>query len=595
MVVKSAGVPTSYAFGPFVVDPLRRLVLCDGERVPMTAKVFDLLLLLLDNRGQVVRKDELSRRLWPNTHVSETSLAVNVSALRKALGDSRDAGTYIVTVTGHGYRFAAPVATGSAPVDGADRAGPETGLPRPRAAGRLPILAVLPFRSLSAGRPDEVLEVGLADAIITRLSRLPLLTVRPTSSVLRYASSEPDIAGVGAELKADYVLTGGVQRAGARVRVTAQLIRLRDGATLWARTWDQAAGDVFQIEDLVSQHVTSALRLKLSGAEREALTAQHTQNPKAYDLYLRSRFFWNKRTEKGLLKGIEYGEAAVAEDPAFALAHVAVADCYTALAFFGGIHPRIAYTRAVVLAGKALMLDGSLADAHTSMGYASLASWDWTSAAACFARALELNPRNANARNWHTVYLLSLRLLDEAVEEATRAKELDPLSLVLNANVGWVLFHARRYEEALEQADHVLDMDQHFAVAHWVAGLTCMQLGRMPRALTELERAVEMSAESPYAVSSLAFAQALTGSRHAAKAALAGLVLAGRQRYISPHHLAHIHVALGETDAAFHWLERAFQDRSDYMPLLGVDPLLDTIRDDPRFADVIRRVGIPGL
>lgn len=292
--------PPIYTFGPFVAETSRRILLRDGKPVPVTAKVFDLLVLLLENRDRLVDKDEISARLWPNTHVSETNLAVNVSSLRKALGDSRDTGAYVVTVTGRGYRFGAPVSVSAGPGDSEqDPAGQTRHTRGPRT------LAVLPFRSLSARR-DEVLELGLTDALITRLSRLSSLTVRPTSSVVRFAGHETSFGEAAAALKVDTVLTGGVQRTKSQIRVTAQLVRVSDGATLWAHTFDEKARDVFRVEDSVSRRVARALRLELSGEDRQALTAHHTENPKAYELYLRSRFFWSKRTDEALVKGIEY-------------------------------------------------------------------------------------------------------------------------------------------------------------------------------------------------------------------------------------------------------------------------------------------------
>jgi len=578
-------VPRTYAFGPFVVDTSRRVLLRNGEPVPVTAKVFDLLLLLLDNADRLVDRNEISRRLWPDTHVSETNLAVNVSSLRKALDDTRDRGTYIVTVTGRGYRFASPVTITFDPGESAAR-------PAARARG-LRTLAVLPFRSLSARR-DEVLELGLTDALITRLSRLSSLTVRPTSSVARYAGLETSTSEAGAALKVDAILTGGVQRVKGQVRITAQLVRVGDGATLWAHTFDEKADDVFRVEDSVSKRVARALRLELSGDDRRALTVQHTHNPKAYELYLRSRIFWNTRTDEGLLRGIEYGEAAVAEDPSFALAHAAVADCHVALAFFGGMDPRTAYTRAIVSAGKALALDGSLAEAHTSLACASLASWDWKTAASCFARAFELNPKYAHAHNWHTVYLLSLGRLDEAVEEADRARELEPIALIQRANVAWVMFHARRFEDAVQRCANVAEMDKHYLLVRWVAGLSLAQLGRLDEAWGELERAETLSGGSPYVLSAQAYVRALTGHRAQTLKILKELGRLSAQRYVSPHSIAHVHIALGDHDAAFKWLEKSFEDRDDYLVLLNVDPILDPLRKDPRLQDLARRVGIPG-
>jgi DNA-binding winged helix-turn-helix (wHTH) protein/Flp pilus assembly protein TadD len=581
-------VSPTYAFGPFVADASRRVLLRDGQPVRVTAKVFDLLLLLLENRDRLVDKNEISRHLWPDTHVSETNLAVNVSALRKALGDTRDTGAYIVTVTGRGYRFAAPVSPGGGGTEATTPPGELSGHD-----GGLRTLAVLPFRSLSTGRRDEVLELGLTDALITRLSRLSSLTVRPTSSVVRFAGREVSLGEAGAALKVGTILTGGLQRTKGQVRVTAQLVRVSDGRTLWAHTFDEKAGDVFRVEDSVSRRVANALRLQLSGPERRALAVQHTSNSKAYELYLRSRFFWNQRTDEALLKGIEYGEAAAAEDPGFALAHAAVADCYVALAFYGGVQPRTAYTRVIVSAGKALALDGSLAEAHTSLACASLASWDWKTAGACFDRALELNPQYANAHNWRTVYLLSLRRFDEAVAEAKRARELEPLSLVLNANVGWVLLHARRFEEALHHSARVAEMDRHFGPARWVAGLALAQLGRLADAAKELQQAVALSGGSPYALSAQAYVHALAGHKPQAARILKDLNRLSAERYVSPHSIAHVHIALGDHDAAMQWLERSFEDRDDYLVLLNADPFLDPLRDDPRIHDLARRVGIP--
>jgi DNA-binding winged helix-turn-helix (wHTH) protein/tetratricopeptide (TPR) repeat protein len=574
----------TYAFGPFVADTSRRILLRNGEVVPVTAKVLDLLLLLLQNRDRLVGKDEISRHLWPDTHVSETNLAVNVSALRKALGDSRDAGAFIVTVTGRGYRFAAPVAigedAGDATVAAPTEAGPRT-------------LAVLPFRPLGAGRHDEALELGLTDALITRLSRLSSLVVRPTTSVVRFAGREISVNEAGAALKVQAVLTGGLQRMKGQVRVTTQLVRVSDGATIWGQTFDEKAGHIFRIEDSVSRRVVTALRLQLSRAERSALTVQHTDNSKAYELYLRSRYFCNKRTDLALLKGIECAEAAIAEDPNFALAHAAVADGYAALAFFGGVHPRTAQSRALVAAGKALALDGSLAEAHTALACASLGNWDWKTAGSCFDRALELNPRHANAHYWRSSYLLSVGKDREAVAEAELARDLEPLSLVFAAHLAWVLLLVGRYEAGLRQAERVAEMDRHHVFAQWVTSLALLQLGRLPEAAHELEEAQAQSGASPYLLCAQAHLQALSGHKRRTLEILRQLESLSSERYVSPLGVAAVHVVLGDYAAAFKSLERAFEDRYGNLVYLAVNPQLSPLRGDPRFHDLARRIGIP--
>ena len=641
-----------FEFDGYRVNSARRRLLRRGEAVPLAPKAFDVLLLLLRHNGEVLEKDELMKRLWPDSFVEEANLNVHISALRKAFGKSAQHPRYISTIPGRGYRFnaelgATPRETAEVFVrerttsrvvlseeigdgDGVEEMGVAAGAhalqanvrrPRyrppvlfacavalltglvsvlyfrqapeddsPRGSGAaVRSLAVLPFKSL--GGRDEHLGVGVADTLITRLSGLRLLTVRPTSAILRYAAADRDSVEVGRELGVEAVLEGSIQREGENVRVTVRLISVRDRRALWGGQFDERFNGILDVQDAISQKVSESLALNLSEEQRKSLLKRYTNNTEAYHLYLKGRHFWNKRTAEGLRRAIEFFRQAIDEDPRYALAYAGLADAYSMLGEYTGRAPGEYRTQAKAAATKALEMDDALAEAHASLGYLRMRDWDWAGVEGEFKRALEINPNYATARQWYSIFLELTGRPEEAVAEAVRAQELDPLSLIINESLGARLLFARRYDRALAQLKKTLEIDQNFAQAHHTLGDTYLQTGMFEEALGELQRARQLD-DNPWVVASLGHAYAVAGRGDEARGMLAELEGRSEQSRVPPEEVARVYAGLGERDRAFAWLERACEERSAHLAFVKVDPAWGALRSDPRFADVMRRVGL---
>jgi DNA-binding winged helix-turn-helix (wHTH) protein/TolB-like protein/Tfp pilus assembly protein PilF len=640
-----------YEFGPFSIDTQERILLRDGERVPLKPKVYETLIVLIKNSGRVVEKEELMKQVWPDTFVEENNLTGNIFALRRAFGEYE----YIETVPRRGYRFNAAVkkvsveddrlgektgvdtdlvmkqtAAGDSEVQEiADAEGPSSASRGERpgflqrigfftliacvvlALGALiffyrrgakvedrtsltPVksIAVLPFKPLGEGSEDEFLSVGMADALITKLGSLKQLVVRPTSSIIRHAGTVHDPIDVGRQQLVDAVVDGRIQRVGDRVRVTVQLLRVQDGRQLWADKFDERFTDIFALQDAISERMAEALALELTGAEQDRLTKRYTQNADAYQLYLRGRYFWNKRTAESLNKGIEYFTQAIEKDSRYALAHAGLADSYIILGNFGLLPPREAYPKAKSSAEEALKFDAELVEALVSLAFVkSLYEWDWPGAEAGFKRAIELNPNYGPAHQWYGVSLAGAGRVDEAVSELKRAQQVDPLSLTINSVVGWMLYFARDYDKAIEQEKIVLEMDPNFALAHRYLGLAYEQKGMYEEAISEFQRSRTLSATRPLDSGSLGYAYALAGRPAEARQIVTKAIEGWPQTYFPALDIALVYVGLNEKDLAFEWLEKAVEEHSPWLIHLNVDPRFDPIRSDPRFTRLVRRVG----
>jgi DNA-binding winged helix-turn-helix (wHTH) protein/TolB-like protein/Flp pilus assembly protein TadD len=604
-----------YAFGPFLLDTRERRLLRDGEVVPLTLKAFDLLQVLVENQGHLLQKEELLRRVWPDAVVEENNLTVTISALRKALDEGPTDRQYIETVPRRGYRFVAdfrdptePVEVATGPGQRQARAFALGGMVlaalaaavlawvwkrSPPAATGAPVrsMAVLPFRSLT--NDSEYLGLGMADALITRLGHTNLL-VRSTGAVQKYTVPGLDPVAAGRDLQVDSVLEGSIQTAGDRLRTTVRLLRVSDGSTLWAGTFDERLTDIFSVQDSLSQRVAAALALELTEAQRSLLTRRDTSDSEAYQLYLRGRFFWNKRSRDGFERGVAYFRQAVEKDPAYALAYSGLADSYIGLTYYHYASAQVAMPLARAAALKALEIDDSLAAAHASLAHVKTNyEWEWAEAESLYRKAIALEPEYATAHQWYGIhYLAPMGRLEEAIAETRRARQLDPLSAVFNAFVGASLFFARRYDEAIEECRKTVDLHPDFGVAHWYLGRAYLQKRRFPEALAELQKAVILSGGSPLMRGSLGVGYALAGDRAAAEATLDELEKLRAGSYASALDLADIQVALGDHERAFQWLEQAASERAFHLIYLKVWPELDPLRSDPRFKALILRLGL---
>jgi eukaryotic-like serine/threonine-protein kinase len=455
-------------------------------------------------------------------------------------------------------------------------------------------LAVLPFQVLRVEeKSDEFLGMGLADAIITKLSNLDRIMVRPTSAVVKYFDGTHNILAAGQELNVGYVLDGRIQRVADRLRLTVQLVRMRDGNPLWAAKFDEDYTDLFSVEDSISEQVANALVPRLTGEEREVLLRRETENSDAYRAFLKGRYFWNRFTPDDFAKALEQFNEAIRLDPGYAQAHVGIADYYNWAAIFGIGTPAENFAQAKAAAIRALDLDDQLAEAYAALAFTNLCyDWDWEGAEHRFKRSLELNPNYGPAHQWYSNLLAAQGRFDEALDEIKRAQEINPLSLMDRSIAGWTYYHARQYLLAEHELKASLEIDRNFSNGHLLLGFVYERLGRHEESINSFNRAIELMSGSIVPLSSMGFTLAVSGRRDEARAILEHLKKLNEERYVSPYLVAWIHTALGDRDAAFKSLERAIELRDEWLIWLGTDPWFDNLRDDPRFAQLLGRVGL---
>lgn len=453
-------------------------------------------------------------------------------------------------------------------------------------------IAILPFRPLDMTPGDEYLGLGMTDALITRLSNLHKIIVRPVGAVRKYATADDPIAA-GKQLAVQSVLEGSVQRSGDRTRVTVRLLRVADGELLWGDEFDEKFTDMFSVEDSISQKVASALTINLSGDEKRQLLRPFTENSEAYQLYMKGRFFWNKRTIDGVKKSLDYFQQAIAADPNYALAYAGLADSYTLAGSYGYslLPPHEAMPKAEEAAAKALALDDSLAEAHASLGYIKFTyDWDWVEAEKEFKRAIALNRDYDNAHHWYSHELMALGRNDEAMAEARIALELSPSDTVMNEHMGWTYLMIRDYDHAIQSARKAIEMDPNFLLAHRVLGLAYQYKGQHEEATAEFTRGLELSHGDPVAKAFLARSYAAAGDKTRAKHILDELVQLASRQYVPPAEIAATYTALGRNDEAFAWLHKACDERAAALVYLRVNRDYDSLRSDPRFKELLQRM-----
>jgi len=624
-----AGSKPSYCFEGFKLDLDSGCLLQEGREVKLRPKSFELLKYLVERSGRLVGRAELMQAIWPDTFVSDESLAQCLMEVRRAL--QNESQRLVRTVPRRGYIFVTKV---SEPAT-APRSGRRPGVELLAAAllvgglgaflywrvfppeSRPATVAVLPFRPLSQNGRDESLELGMADALITRLSNLRQTIVRPTSAVRRYLDGQTDALTAGKQLQADWVLEGSIQRSGERIRVTVQLLSVRGGKTSWAETFEEKFTDLFTVQDLISDRVADALVARLTGEERKRLAGRYTSNAEVYQLYLRGRYHWNKRTSAGLRKGIEYFQQAIDKDPHYAPAYAGLADAYSVLGSHedGEMAPQQAFPKATEAARKAIEIDETLAEAHAALAFIQFSyEWDWAGAERGFRRALQLEPKYATVQQWYSRYALALGRAEASLAASKRALELDPIDLPIHAHLAWHWFYARQYDQTMEACRRTMDLDSQYPAPHWYLGMAYEQKRDYPKAIGELQIAFALSGGSPaplssmahaYAqardavsggnpvyLSSLGHAYAVAGNVEEARKALRELDELSKRRYVSPYEKAIVHAGLGETEQTFSWLEKAYSDRSGWLVYLQVEPRLERLRADPRFSSLVKRVGL---
>ncbi len=455
-------------------------------------------------------------------------------------------------------------------------------------------IAILPFADVSQERELDYLCDGIAEEIINALTKVEGLRVVARTSAFSFKGKNEDMRQIGRALSVGVLLEGSVRKAGNKLRITAQLINASDGYHLWSERFDREMEDVFAIQDEITLSIVDKLKITLLGEAKDALVKRYTEDVEAYNLYLKGRFFWNKRTETGYLKGLEYFRQAIDKDPGYARPYAGIADCYDLLGWYGYLAPQEAFPRARAAAEKAQELDGTLAEAHASMGWISVNwDWEWAKAEREYKRALELNPSYATAHQWYSEYLTYMGRHDESIAEGKKALELDPLSLIINNDLGQVYYFARRHDEAIAQLQKTVEMDPDFVIAHFFLALAYGQKSMFEEAIQEAREAMSLVGESDTLIlTQLGIIHSYSGNENEARRILDRLHELTDEKYVSPFRVALIYEGLGDIDRAFEWLERAYEERDHWIETLKVNPALDSLRSDDRYRDLLAKTGL---
>jgi TolB-like protein/Tfp pilus assembly protein PilF len=571
--------PLIYEFDDFRVDAAARVLERGGESVALTPKVFDTLLYLVRNHGRALGKDELMRAIWPDVVVEENNLNQHISILRRALGTKG----YIVTVQGRGYRFAADV-----------RQRPrETATPsvKPRKA-----IAILPFVNMSADPENDYFCDGLAEELLGALTKLDGLKVAARTSSFSFKGRNVEIGRIADALGVGTIVEGSVRRSGVQLRIAVQLIDASTGYHLWSETYDRRMKDIFALQEEITLAVVDALKMKLLQQEKAAVLKRYTENTEAWHLYLKGRYYWYKTSPDEFRRSREYFERAIDLDPVYVLAYSGLADYYGLCSATGILEPDEGWPRALAALVKALEIDDTLAE--TCNPLAAL-KWiyerDWVGAEKAFKRGIELNPQFAEIHHLYSYYLAAAGRLDGALAESRLAMELDPLCVRFNLTVGWMFYIARRYDEAVSQYRKTLDLDAHTVAVHDCLGDTLERQGLYEAAVAEWRTAMILAGDDELAETlsrhyiQQGFAEAV---REVARTKLARLSERyARGEYVAAWHFARAYVRL-DSEQAFIWLEKACNERNKFPLDVNVDPFYDSLRGDPRYPDLVRRIGL---
>jgi TolB-like protein/DNA-binding winged helix-turn-helix (wHTH) protein/Flp pilus assembly protein TadD len=665
-------------FGTYEVSFQSGEVRKAGVRIRVQQQPLKLLEVLLEHPGEVVTREELRSRVWPDESFGDFDQAVNIAIakLRSALGDSAENPRYIETLPKRGYRFIADVSfvdvdgrvrrPGSGSSDGPVKEpghpfqnnelavppktelghpfqgngltippvtepepqlqGPGLAVPakrRPQPTGRVILalavllglailsvllvrsrghrptairsLAVLPIENLSGDASQNYFSDGMTDELITDLAQISALRVISRTSVMAYKGARKPLPQIAHELNVDAVVEGTVLRAGDQVRITAQLIDASTDKHIWSQSYEGELRDTLALQDRVARAIAEQIQINLTPREKAALKSVRAVDPEAYESYLKGRYFWNKRTADGLRVALAYFKQAIEEDPNYAQAYSGLTDTYSLLGDwqYAVMTPKQAYPKAKAAAVKALELDSSLGEAHNSLAFV-LDGYDWDLDAGGkeFRRAMELSPGYATAHHWYAWHLALLGQYDEAIAEMKKAESLDPLSLIINADLAELLVLAHSYDEAIRQSRKTIEMDPNFAMAHNQLAQAYLQKHMYKEAVVELQKAVQLSGESPTCVANLARAYALSSRRNEALTLLSDLKTSSTPGFSHASEIAAIYASLGDKDEAMKWLEKGYAER--FNPGVLIRPGFDSLRSDPRFQDLVHRVGLPG-
>ena len=613
-----------YRFGEFTVDTREFVVSKNGEAVTLTPRAFDVLILLLRNSGHVVEKRQLFDEVWKDNFVSDNALTKVVRELRHALADSANDPKLIETVPKRGYRFIGEIDSPNGRASVFVEAPPPAGVARSgRTSSRTAVIAlggilvsaigtilfltygdrtgvttpstiaVLPFKPLDSTSRDESLELGMAETLITRMSNLHDVVVRPMASVRKYNDTAQDPIKAGEELQANAVLDGSIQKADGRIRVSVRLIDVRTGAALWSEQFDESFTDIFRVQDSIAQRIATVLALRLTRSEQEQLAKHMTENPEAYELYLKGQFHWHRRAEGWIYQSLNAYKQALEKDPNFALAHIGVADANIMLSGHRHITMQEAEANAQPSIERALQIDNSLAMAHNALAELKYQyQYDWRGAEAEFRTAVDLNPNVAWIRQAYGWFLMSEGRFDEANSEMERARQLDPSSLTLAMARGRLLYYSRQYDRAIEYYQDLLTLDVKGGGTRLILMDLYERKGMHREAFEiyiQLRQENGMSAEDVKVLR-----QEFESGGHTAvlRALLERLDKAAAQgQNVSPSTYADIYTSLGDKEKAFYWLEKVFEMRDVSILQFKIEPANDVLRDDPRYAELLRKIG----
>jgi len=645
-------------FGVYEVDLRSSELRKQGRKIKLQEQPCRILAILLEQHGAVVTREELRKRLWSDdTFVDfDHSLNTAIMRLREALSDSSDNPRFIETLPRHGYRFIAPVeevvaSEPSRQLDGTYSPAPESksavadsasvsppplqeaplqpkgkqiALRRavvlggflgaavltllavsfryvrnaPRAAVQPSLIksvVVLPFENLSEDKDQQYFTDGMTDELIANLAKIRSLRVISRTSAMGYKGTHKTLSEIARDLNVDAVVEGTVLRSGNRVRITAELVQVATDRHLWADTYESPFGDILTLQSQVASAIVNQIRINLTPEEQQLLRSARPVSAESYEDYLKGRYYWNKRSEEGLTKAIEYFQSATQKDPHSALAFAGLADCYSIIgsAIVGSVPSQEVAPKARAAALKALELDNSLAEAQTSLATVRFNyDWNWASAASGFQRSIELNPSYATAYQRYSLYLMAMGRTQESLTQMNRARDLDPLSISMNFSLGWRLYMARQYDPAINQLRNTLEMDPNFALPRMVLGQAYEQKGLYPQAIVELQKAASISHDSPPMLGSLGHALGVAGNKAGAGKILDQMLGQSKKQYVSPFYISLVYAGLHENEKAMDWLEKAFEDRSNAIVFLKVDPNFDGLRSHPRFQALLRRLAL---
>jgi TolB-like protein/DNA-binding winged helix-turn-helix (wHTH) protein/Tfp pilus assembly protein PilF len=651
-----AAVARIVRFGVFEVDLKACELRKQGLRLKLPEQPFQVLVVLLENPGEIITREELRNRLWPGDTFVDFDHGLNnaVMRLREVLGDSSENPRFVETIPRRGYRFIAPVVgpgpafpvpttdsgaeSGLAPIEATpqlvQRAASEAtsqpaSIRRRPSTTRLAIwitvilvvaglllagfrysrvnankisparnksLIVLPIENLSGDQDQEYFADGMTDDLIANLAKIRSLRVISRSTAMAYKGTRKPLSQIASELNVDAVFEGTVLRVGNRVRITAELVQVSTDRHLWAETYESQMGDILALQNRVSSAIVNEIRINLTPEEQERLARNPAVAPEGYENYLKGRYYWNKRSDENLTRAIGYFEQATHQDPQYALAYAGLSDCYAIISaeIFGTMPAAEAAPKAKAAALRALEIDPKLSEAETSLATVKFNyDWDWSGAAAGFAKSIHDNPSYATAYQRYSLYFMAMGRPEDSMEQINRARELDPLSISINFSLGWRFYMARQYDRAIQQLRNTLEMDPSYELPHLVLGLSYAQKRDFGLAIPELRKAVELSHGTPLMTSALANAYARSGNKAEAERLLADLISESKKQYVSPYYFAVLYVGLGKPEEAIDWLEKAFADRSNGMVFLKVEPELDDLRSNPRFVALQQKLNFP--